>query len=139
MLDRNTKILMSDGMEKKIEEIRSGEEVKTKYGVAKITEIFMGVDENMISVKTAYGAEITTSQDHVILTEKGWVRADRLKEDDILYNFNHNEDNVRMITVVDGGTMGWELVLDGPVEYYANKILVGDINKSRQILEVMLN
>ncbi len=81
-----TPILMADGSECSIELIRFGDMVMTRHGKRQVTKA--GRSANPAPrVKLSYGAtSLTATEDHPILTTRGWVPAGELREGDELWS-----------------------------------------------------
>lgn len=81
---KGTRILMADHTEKCIEEIRPGDQVKTRGGSALVEEVIRGREETLAMIGTGRGKCLRVTQDHPMLTQDGWKRADELTAADIL-------------------------------------------------------
>lgn len=80
-----TDVMMSDGNHKNIEDILECDEVIDAFGnTNSVTETFTyEIDEEIVELEFENGTKITCTKDHKFLTtNRGWVPADELTDDD---------------------------------------------------------
>ena len=78
-------VLMSDGTQVPIQEVEVGRKVKNYFeGESLVTDIFRyEIEEEIVELEFENGKKISCTKDHKIYTSnKGWVEADELTEDD---------------------------------------------------------
>lgn len=135
-LAKGTHILMADGSEKCIEEIRMGERVKSAGGkVSIVTNIITGVEsEPMVVIQTLGGHTLKCSRLHPIVTNQGVVRAEYVQGD---YRLEALKGEVGIIGIWDEqlpSTEVYNLELtpedgsscDDGMTMYAEHLCVGD-------------
>jgi DNA-directed RNA polymerase beta subunit len=81
-------VLMADGSRKKIKDVKVGDNVVTfnpdnmKISVTKVVHAHtIPTDKKIVKVRTVSGRTITVTDDHLIMTSKGWVKAGDLTSD----------------------------------------------------------
>lgn len=88
-----TMIRMPDGSEKPIESIQAGDRVKSYNGATaqtfrsggKVKETYQREYEGeLIAIELENGKTLRCTPNHKLLTERGWVEAGKLTEDDVL-------------------------------------------------------
>lgn len=76
-------VLMQDGSRRRISEVRIGDYVKTYDGCARVANVWRGTQEQYVRI-CAQERELKLTMDHPALTDRGWIRAERLKRGDRL-------------------------------------------------------
>lgn len=66
------RILMFNGIEKEVKDIKIGDRVICSNGETKVTNVVKSKVPNFYKVKTKYGNEVVCSENHYFLTENGW-------------------------------------------------------------------
>lgn len=113
---KNTQIMTSSG-NKNIQDVKINDEVLTMYGYQKVldTRINKVNIDRLVCVKIDDKYTLTT-KDHLFFTNKGWIEAQNLKADDIIYQCESVLADIKNI-------------------YDFNELLSNDkINESKQIL-----
>jgi Rad3-related DNA helicase len=92
-VDENSQILLSDGNEKSISEIKVGDKIKTFNEETKIFEnkiVLNNIDQGekeCIELEFSNGKKLICTLDHKILTKnRGWIEANNLSLDDEIMN-----------------------------------------------------
>lgn len=83
-LAEGTEILMAKGKKKPIQEIKIGDRVKTDEGIAEITNVWRGKEEECLLVRTDNRRKLILTKGHPVCTKKGWKRAGELTCLDVL-------------------------------------------------------
>lgn len=83
-LAEGTEILMADGTQKIVENIRIGDLVKTDGGIVKVTNMWSGKEEECLLVRADNGRELIMTKSHPVLTAEGWKQAGELICGDVL-------------------------------------------------------
>lgn len=80
----DTKILMDDGTQKVISEIRRGDMVLTNEGTAQIRDVIVGIERTLVHITTADGSTVRLTAKHPVLTTRGYVCAGQLNATDVM-------------------------------------------------------
>lgn len=93
-VDENTLVLLANGNEKKIKDINVGDEVASlsPYGYMshnKVSNVFNNGRKDVIKISTSQSNEILCTEDHKILTQRGWVCAGELTKKDYIMTPNN--------------------------------------------------
>lgn len=86
-MGKGTNILIEDGSQRRIEDIRIGERIWNGF---KVANIWTGMEDTLVYIKTAVG-ELYLTKDHPVCTENGWKRAEDLTTDDKIYTLDRSE------------------------------------------------
>ncbi len=82
-LQGSMRIVMADGIEKPINEIKIGDAVyQAQQGTAVVSNIFSGSEQSLCVVTLACGSVLKLTAEHPVLSEKGFVRAEELTPGD---------------------------------------------------------
>ena len=101
-----TQVRMADGSEKAIETVRAGESVMTRFGARRVQTSGRSANPSR-RVRLEFGAtSLTCTEDHPILTTRGWVGAGALGEGDEIWSVSgtleHRGGSGRMATTATG-------------------------------------
>jgi hypothetical protein len=77
-----TLITMADGTQKKIEDIKIDDKVKTLAGNAAVTQTTTGMEEELFAVKTSGGQRVFLTYNHPILTTDGLIDVNNISDGD---------------------------------------------------------
>lgn len=80
-LEENTLIIMGDGTERKIKEIRIGDLVTTETGVTRVTNVWKGREDQYLRICLG-NKKLNVTGDHPILTKEGWKPAQEVTNSD---------------------------------------------------------
>lgn len=87
-LDPETPVLMADGGQKPIKDVKVGEEVVTFHPETKETSITKVINQYVrssikpiVKITTISGREIIATNDHMFMTNKGWLRVQDFEVD----------------------------------------------------------
>ncbi|MEO0236806.1 MAG: hypothetical protein ABIN35_01045 [candidate division WOR-3 bacterium] len=90
-LSKDEEVIMADGSQKKISEIKVGEWVitvnpntMTQYPSKVINQYVKPTDKKMVQMTTISGRQIICTYDHPILTQHGWKNAGSLTHNDLI-------------------------------------------------------
>lgn len=94
-LAAGTQIILANGLTKNIENIVSGEMVKTVYGPCMVTDTFRFDDKPVYEIELETGQRIRCSGEHRFLVNGAWKTASTLSADDaveVVHNINSEEE-----------------------------------------------
>lgn len=90
-LSKDEKVIMADGSRKLISEIKIGDQVVTvnpytcEQSIANVINQYVkSTDKNIISLTTLNGSKLVCTDDHPILTNKGWMKAGLISGTDLI-------------------------------------------------------
>jgi intein/homing endonuclease len=94
-LEENTFVRISDGSERTISELRSGDEIMTwnetemKFEPKIVDDVWCSGVKDCIQIEFENGKSITCTPDHRILTSnRGWIQAKDLDDSDYVLSYN---------------------------------------------------
>lgn len=125
-LEENTRILMADGSQKPIREIRIGDMVMCDLGEPKIVRnVWQGREEHMMCIELKNGSKITLTENHPVKTTKGIKRADAIDENDEIVMAYGEKYKISSISCIEYGNRVYNLDISGNF-MIAEGIAVGD-------------
>lgn len=125
-LEENTRILMADGTQKPIKEIRIGERVMSDSGENQIVKnVWQGREEHMMCIELKNGSKITLTENHPVKTTKGIKRADAIDENDEIVMAYEEKYKISSISCIEYGNRVYNLDISGNF-MIAEGIAVGD-------------
>ncbi|MHD0317740.1 Hint domain-containing protein [Fusobacterium sp. THCT1E2] len=125
-LEENTRILMADGTQKPIKEIRIGERVMSDSGENQIVKnVWQGREEHMMCIELKNGSKITLTENHPVKTTKGIKRADAIDENDEIVMAYGEKYKISSISCIEYGNRVYNLDISGNF-MIAEGIAVGD-------------
>lgn len=131
---QGTKIKMSDGSLKQIQDIKAGERVKTENGSAAVTEVITGTEQDMVFIKTPKGNEIKVTKDHPVLTGQGYKAADALNAGDIL-KMEYGDDMIAELHYVTYNGNVFSIRIDSEEPVIAEGFYMGDFGCQNRLKE----
>lgn len=129
---KGTHILMADRSEKCIEEVRPGDRVMTQGGSAVVEEVIRGKEETLAVIGTSRGKRILVTQDHPMLTQDGWKRADELSAADILEMYD-GKDSISELYLTDYHNEVFSIRIDSQEALVAEGFCTGDFGCQNRI------
>ncbi|WP_368273655.1 Hint domain-containing protein [Enterocloster bolteae] len=127
-LNENTMVIMSDGTNRRIKDLRVGNIVNGTSGEnVRIENIWRGYEEELIELKLENEKQLSITKDHPIITNEGVVRAITIKAGDLLLTV---EGYVKVVSVenIKYESNVYNLSLsDRDNTFWAEGIAVGDI------------
>ena len=129
---KGTAIIMADGTENRIEEIKTGERVLTQNGSAEVTEVIRGQEEKLICIATGSGNRLLITKDHPVLTEEGWKRANELSAADILL-MRHGRDVIKELHMQEYNGPVYSIRIDSEDALIAEGFYAGDFGQQNKI------
>ncbi len=130
---RGTRVLMADGSERPIEDVRPGDRVlcDAQGGSATVRDVLRGTEERLVAFSTTNGRQLLCTADHPLFTNEGTLTAEQVHGNCRLYGPDGGE------LVLDGiwdlpGDEVYNLCLEMPGAdgeggtFFAEGILVGD-------------
>lgn len=133
---RDTRILMADGSEKYISEIKLGDMVMTSQGPAAIKDRITGIERMMIRITAANGRSIRLSDCHPVLTRRNYVRAMDICVDDVVVLYEGGEQPLSALYMEEYEDQVYNLVTSKPrAALVGNGFWVGDMDMQNFMLE----
>lgn len=132
-LARGTKIRMSNGRNKAIEDIQIGDHVRTVDGTAEVTNMWSGEEEECLLIRADNRRKLILTKDHPVQTEKGWKRAGELTCLDVLKTRTGTAAILKIERVSTPFTVYNPETGGKPI--YANGFLAGDYTLQNSDLE----
>ncbi len=99
-IEENQLITLSNGIKKPIKNIKINDEVitydlKTNSFINEtVINVFNHGLKNCIELTFDNNTKLVCTEDHLIYTQRGWVRADSIKDDDTVVCFNEHDNYV---------------------------------------------
>lgn len=131
---RGTKIRMSDGSLKQIQDIKAGDHVRTENGSAAVTEVITGTEQDLVFIKTPKGSEIKVTKDHPVLTGQGFKAAGALNAGDIL-KMEYGDDMIAELHYVTYGSNVFSIRIDSHEPVIAEGFYMGDFGCQNRLKE----
>ena len=150
-VEASTLVLMADGSQRPIRDLRIGDLVRTETGTAHIRDIIKGRESELIRIGLAQGGNLVATANHPLFTDKGVKRCSEVVVDDRLrteggcvaiesIELAPHEPATSNLTL--GKAIGcvshdfevYNLVLDGSSVFFANGLLVGDDNEQGRLM-----
>lgn len=133
-LGKDTNILMADGVEMPISDIRIGEMVLTPRGKDIVDNIYTGKEDTMISIKTASSKNLLATHTHPFVTKRGIITAENLNGADILITLN-GEEPITELFEYSYHNLVYSLRLSSHNQFFAEGILTGDFMLQNTMLQ----
>ena len=130
-LNENTMVIMSDGTNRRIKDLRVGN--GTSGENVRIENIWRGYEEELIELKLENEKQLSITKDHPIITNEGVVRAITIKAGDLLLTV---EGYVKVVSVenIKYESNVYNLSLsDRDNTFWGEGIAVGDIEIQNRI------
>ena len=150
-VEASTLVLMADGSQRPIRDLRIGDLVRTETGTAHIRDIIKGRESELVRIGLAQGGNLVATGNHPLFTDKGVKRCSEVVVDDRLrteggcvaiesIELAPHEPATSNLTL--GKAIGcvshdfevYNLVLDGSSVFFANGLLVGDDNEQGRLM-----
>lgn len=120
-------VLMADGTEKPIEDVRAGDRVMGLYRFPlKVVNTYEGTEDEMFVVRTDDGKEVMATITHPFLTEEGMVPVEELQISDRLEMENGWLARLDQCYPVHYGGKVYNLDIEGAQPFICNDFVVGD-------------
>jgi hypothetical protein len=124
-----TEVVMADGSDKPLDEVRVGDQVETtdpatgKTTARAVSTVWVKHDIDLMDVTVVSGGVATTihaTQHHLFwdVTRKAWVEADNLAAKDQLRTDNGKTVTVSGTTIIPGATDMWDLTVSNNHDFY---------------------
>lgn len=127
-LEENTRILMADGTQKPIKNIKIGDRVMSDSGEALIVRnVWQGREEHMMCIEIRNSLRITLTDNHPVKTVAGIKRADMIDENDEIIMAHGEKDKISSISCFEYGDRVYNLDISGNF-MIAEGIAVGDFD-----------
>lgn len=125
-LAKGTRIRMSDGSEKNIEEICPGDKLRGKSSSVCVTNIISKMADSLVVIKTENGNELHLTHRHPVKTERGVVPAEELTAADLIHMENSTTEALDWLLTENVPQNVYDLQLETPQCIFANGIVTGD-------------
>ena len=126
-LEENTRILMADGSQKPVREIRIGDMVMCDLVEPKIVRnVWQGREEHMMCIELKNGSKIILTDNHPIKTTAGIKRANEINEDDEISIVYGDKSKIASISCIEYNGRVYNLDISGNF-MIAEGIAVGDV------------
>lgn len=132
-LSKDTNILMADGSTRKICDVRIGDLLQSTNGMTSVNNIWLGQEEKMLALKTCNKTLTLTEEHPVLLNDGTWVRADNIKEGNIVQTKDGNEEVISITILKDPSEVYNFDIEDEDVAFFAEGIAVGDMRRENMI------
>ena len=83
-VEASTLVLMADGSQRPIRDLRIGDLVRTETGTAHIRDIIKGREPELVRIGLAQGGNLVATGNHPLFTDKGVKRCSEVVVDDRL-------------------------------------------------------
>lgn len=128
----DTEILMADGSQRSISNVRIGDRIMQPetHRPILVQNTWKGWEKQLILIQTVKGNAVMLTKEHPVYQGNGFIRADELKEGDTVYGEEGQKITVVSIAEVsyDGYVYNMDLQEDGGSSILlANGIVVGDM------------
>ncbi|GAB6180896.1 hypothetical protein JCM14036_22150 [Desulfotomaculum defluvii] len=125
---KDTKITMADGTQKQISDIKAGDQVLSdKKESLTVKELIYGHEDSVIYMKTDAGEELSVSESHPVVTQRGIVVASNLNAGDLLVRADGSQASLADLYKKDYHDKVYNLKIDSvPQIIIANGFLAGD-------------
>lgn len=124
-LAEDTMVEMGDGTHRKISSIEIGDVVKTVSGCAAVTNIYKGMEEELIFLETKDGHVLQMTKSHPVKTSRGYIRASELTAADIVTTVD-GDSMIKYLYMAKYGKEVYNLELDQSEAIICNGIIAGD-------------
>ncbi|MEG0016764.1 MAG: Hint domain-containing protein [Gordonibacter sp.] len=133
-LEASMFVLMADGSQKQIDNIRVGDLVACETGHTVVSDIIRGRESEIIHLETEQGAGLRATRDHPIVTTEGLKCADEVVTGDTVMMAGGSREVIRFHYPKDDGYEVCNLLLEGDSQhFFANGFAVGDNNVQGQM------
>lgn len=148
---RGTKIYMSDGSLKNIEDIEVGDELisitNNLHAIArKVSETFVTEPKQVVRLVTKEGLVVECAATHRFLTDTGWKRICELENNEFIAtlfksNFDCEDnvywDRVKSVTYLDSIEIMYDIEVEGFHNYIANGIVSHNSSVAERLKQLM--
>lgn len=125
-LEENTRILMADGTQKPIKDIKIGDRVMSDSGEAlMVRNVWQGREEHMMCIEVKNGSKIILTDNHPVKTSVGIKRADTIDENDEIVMVHGEKYKISSISCIEYEDRVYNLDISGNF-MIAEGIAVGD-------------
>lgn len=121
-----TKIIMEDNTTKNIEDVKVGDMILSLNEKTQKIEPQKVISTRIIGEENGYyliNNNLGAVGDQPLMTNNGWVRADKLKKGDMLVDINNNLIKVNKIDKKEKEFLSYDLTINLTHNYFANNIL----------------
>ncbi len=133
----DTLILMADGTEKMICEIKKDDMVSTPTGSKPVLELYYGTEKSLVCIEATNGKKLLVTKDHPVLSGRGAIRAMHLTSDDELLCSDNTPFNISAIYEIDYEEEQevYNLEVEGGI-VYANGFLAGEFETQNDLTKI---
>ena len=116
---------MADYSEKKIDNIRPGDEVAGDNGKCVVQDVLYGCEELLVVLETTGGRRLSLTENHPVKTDSGTVRANALTVGENIYTADGKEQ-IKYLHQEQYHEIVYNLILSPSDMMICNGVLVGD-------------
>lgn len=139
-LAKGTLVRLSDGTEKRIEDIRPGDTLKGKRSASvKVEEVTCGKAEKMAVVRTESGNELHLTLQHLIETGRGVIPVEQINVSDLIRMEDGTLEPLDWLLSEDKETDVYDLRLDAADSIMTNGIVTGGEYTEQESVSVETN
>lgn len=131
---QDTMIRMADGSEKRVQDVKTGDRVRTETGSASVTETITGTEDEIAVIMVSRGNTIRVTRDHPMLTQDGWKTVDELSAADILIT-EHGPDSIESLYPEVYGGRVFSFRTDNEDAILAEGFYTGDFGRQNRLPE----
>lgn len=140
-IEENEQVLMANGSYKKIKDVQIGDFVVSnrdhKVVHNKVTDVINNGKRNLYRIKTNDGKEVTLTEDHQVLTNKGWKSIEEgLSKWDLISHLPTAESTNTNTTTEDEAKLLGYLLTDGYMSAKKNQTVKATFNNYKYIEEI---
>ena len=132
-LAATTLVTMLDGSRKQINNVQIGDRLLGKDGIVRIIDIVSEEVDAMAHLVLENGYEMYASYLQPVLSEEGYVQVKHITPQETAAVYIDDTSKVRRVSSVPGKRAVYQLKTEDSRTYYANGIIVGDIETERNI------
>lgn len=121
----DTMILLEDGSEKPISDIRIGDRVSSASGSASVKNVYRGQEQELVNLTTLNGKTLRMTESHPVQTTRGLVKASMLNAADTIITVD-GESPVQFLYKVAYESDVYNLELEPAGNMICNGIIAGD-------------
>ncbi|WP_027398471.1 Hint domain-containing protein [Anaerovorax odorimutans] len=141
----DTKILMADGTERLVKDIKIGDEILMQHNdIGVIKDTLIGREEKpLICIETVSGKKLSCTEDHPVLSQRGYVQAKGLTGEDKVMDYNKGLVSIGSIYPIINNEV-YSLFVESRSEntecsVICNGIVTGDFEKQNEIVRRSMN
>lgn len=131
---KDTMILMADGTQKKISDIKIGEQVSTETEPSSVVNIYKGMESELVHLETENGHILRMTNSHPVKTTRGFVKASGLTAADTIITVE-GKSKVKYLYMEQYDSEVYNLELKPEGVIICNGIIAGDFKMQNEMVE----